>query len=96
MEKQPRRSGSVSDQGKLECLSTGPVLFKAYEQKSKQYFPNFDGTKDSGLYGRRDMDSDDDSEMVVDCSGGGYPWQNDKYWKLPENVRHAIDVAELK
>ena len=94
----PRRADSVSDQGRLECLSTGPVLFKAYKQKKQRYFPNFDGTKDSGLYGNKGFDSDEDneSEMVVDCSGGGYHWQNDKYWKLPENVRHAIDVAEMK
>ena len=32
----------------------------------------------------------------VDCSAGGYSWQTKKYWDLPENVRHAIDVAEMK
>ena len=32
----------------------------------------------------------------VDCSAGGYSWQTERYWKLPENVRHAIDVAEMK
>ena len=33
---------------------------------------------------------------MIDTSGGGYPWQTKKYWDLPESVRHAIDVAELK
>jgi len=25
-----------------------------------------------------------------------YPWRDENYWRLPENVRHAIDVAKMK
>lgn len=64
---------NVTKTDSLECSSTGPVLFKQFEKK-KQFFPNFDGTKDSGVYGNKGLDSDDESEMIVDCSGGGYHW----------------------
>lgn len=65
------------------------------------FFPNFDGTKDSAKYVHESNseNSNEDSEqpeLVVDCSGGGYHWQTNDYWKLPQNVRHAIDVGELK
>jgi len=26
----------------------------------------------------------------------GKYWRNKAYWRLPENVRHAIDVAKMK
>mmetsp|Transcript_24000 Transcript_24000/g.36870 ORF Transcript_24000/g.36870 Transcript_24000/m.36870 type:complete len:101 (+) Transcript_24000:514-816(+) len=25
-----------------------------------------------------------------------HPWRDDNYWRLPENVRHAVDVAKMK
>ena len=46
------------------------------EKSKPQFFPNFDGTKDSGVYGNYESDSEDekDKEKAIDTSGGGYPW----------------------
>jgi hypothetical protein len=58
----------------MDTMSTGPVLYNQFEKKN--FFPNFDGTKDSGIYGD-DSDSNDaqsNKDYMIDCSGGGYPW----------------------
>jgi hypothetical protein len=69
-------NGSSNEKPKkdTDAMSTGPVLYNRFEKKS--YFPNFDGTKDSGIYGDYDSDSNDGDkdEPIIDCSGGGYPW----------------------
>lgn len=97
-EEDSQKEGSKGDVTKIDSQSSGPMLNNPFVQRS--FFPNFDGKKDSGVYNsRRRLDSDDEDDkpdIHIDCSGGGYPWQNEKYWKLPENVRNAIDIAELK
>ena len=46
-----------------------------------RFFPDFDGTEDSQQFSRREQEED---------------YKNEHYWKLPENVRHAIDLAKQK
>jgi hypothetical protein len=44
-----------------------------------------------------DPDEDEEQPPEVDesCNDSGH-WKTAAYWRLPENVRHAIDVAKLK
>ena len=44
------------------------------------FFPDFDGTQDS---------TEIEAKKVPD-------WKDEAYWRLPENVRHAIDGAKMK
>lgn len=74
------------------------------------YFPDFDGSKDSTQYNRirlpeNDAVSDNLSQDNIDNNADNQSmsnapdsarWKNDKYYKLPPNVRKAIDIAELK
>ena len=74
-------------------------------------FPDFDGTFDSKQIRNPMMDSDEDEnseaeennekesdsgQELLNANPRGHYWQNDKYWKLPENVRNAIDLANIK
>jgi hypothetical protein len=75
-----------------------------------QFFPDFDGTHDSGLYDEGDLMSDPDDDSGSDgkdSSKGSQDsnavkapikpyWRNAAYYRLPENVRAAIDVAKMK
>ena len=51
------------------------------------FFPNFDGTKDSKEY---------EPELIHTNAGQLQNWKDAAYYRLPENVRKAIDVAKLK
>lgn len=46
------------------------------------YFPDFDGTKDSKMYDTEYLQSE--------------PWKDSHYYALPENVRNAIDISNIK
>lgn len=63
-----------------------------------QYFPPYDGTQDSKRYGNPE-DDDENSEQEDESSNGpcnhAY-WRTAAYWRLPENVRNAIDIAKMK
>ena len=66
-----------------------------------QFFPPFDGTEDSKKYGDpnpdeiRPTEGDESSEQEHCCKH--FYWRKDAaYWRLPENVRHAVDVAKMK
>ena len=76
-----------------------------------QFFPDFDGTQDSGLYGDEediltdpddvsDNESNESNKESLDSKGAKRPikpyWRNAAYYRLPENVRAAIDVAKMK
>lgn len=54
-----------------------------------------------------DSDEDENSESndgeesnsgqdLLNANPRGHYWQNENYWKLPENVRNAIDLANIK
>ena len=49
-----------------------------------QFFPDYDGTQESTEY-------DNTHGANKDMN-----YKDEAYWRLPENVRHAIDVAKLK
>jgi hypothetical protein len=51
-----------------------------------QFFPNYDGTEESTDYDTARRSAADRNPV----------WRDEAYWRLPENVRHAIDVAKLK
>jgi hypothetical protein len=51
-----------------------------------QFFPNYDGTEES-------TDHDAARASAADRDP---VWRDEAYWRLPEPVRHAIDVAKLK
>lgn len=51
------------------------------------FFPNFDGTKDSSKY---------EPEVVNTNAGAIENWKDTAYFRLPENVRKAVDIAKLK
>ena len=62
-----------------------------------QFFPPYDGTEDSKKYGdfENEDNSSDEEGSKEGCCQHAY-WRNAAYWRLPENVRHAIDVAKMK
>ena len=51
-----------------------------------QFFPDYDGTQDSKEI---EQDQNHAKDHIPD-------WKDEAYWRLPENVRHAIDGAKLK
>jgi hypothetical protein len=40
--------------------------------------------------------SDEENELLTPMADIDQSYKNDDYWKLPENVRNAIDVAKMK
>ena len=60
-----------------------------------KYFPPFDGTQDSRKYEDFDEDGSDESDDEENCPCPGH-WKTKAYYKLPENVRNAIDIAKTK
>lgn len=67
-------SDSSSDDGHFEQLG--------YDPEKTNFFPNFDGSKDSNLY---------TSNQTQDQY-----WKTEAYFRLPDNVKKAIDFAEMK
>ena len=70
---------------------------------NKKFFPDFDGTVDSKQYQLKFNndesavdDEEDEGDGDIDDKCKNMYWRNAAYWRLPENVRHAIDVAKLK
>lgn len=63
-----------------------------------QFFPNFDGHQDSNHYnlGFDEQSVSDFNENEYLSDGKKIHWRNDAYWRLPENVRNAIDLANMK
>jgi hypothetical protein len=76
-----------------------------------KFFPDFDGTFDSKQIKNPSIDSDEEEsgddgdsngelsnsgQELLNANPRGHYWQNENYWKLPENVRNAIDIANIK
>ena len=57
-------------------------------KRQVSFFPAYDGTKDSRQY----LPKVEYKKPKLDPS----TWQDENYWKLPQNVRNAIDVANMK
>ena len=67
------------------------------DQEQLQFFPNFDGTQDSNNFEDHDSENQNGNETSeIDLEQDPKQWRNAAYWRLPENVRHAIDVAKMK
>ena len=60
-----------------------------------KYFPPFDGTQDSRKYEDFEEDGSDESDEMENRPCPGH-WKTKAYYKLPENVRNAIDIAKTK
>ena len=77
-----------------------------------QFFPDFNGTQDSAAIKKEGNVRDDpfykEDELSSDSSSydgkpqkkvhipDDAPWKNKEYYRLPPNVRNAIDIAEMK
>lgn len=68
-----------------------------------EYFPDFDGTKESATYAdpnRLDTANFENDSMSSSSEEEQVPenahWKTKEYYRLPKNVQSAIDSAEMK
>ena len=72
-----------------------------HSEEHLQFFPDFDGAKDSKNYNIKSFKYSKHNEFEKENGGmkqtdHNNHWKNEAYWRLPENVRNAVDLANVK